>query len=62
MGNASSEGEKVTAVVEIVALYQGRGLYSGEELEVCLRERYGAERERERRGATDTNVTHTGGP
>ncbi len=47
------------SVEEVVTLYQGRGLYYGEELEGCLRERY--RRERERSSATDTNVTHTVG-
>ena len=51
------EGEKMKAVQEIVALYQGRELNFEEELEGCLRERYRVERER--RGATDTNVTST---
>ena len=32
------------AVEEIVALYQGRGLYSGDELDGCLREKYWMER------------------
>ena len=45
--NASRAGAKMKAVVEIVALYQGRELFSGKELAVCLRERYGVERLRE---------------
>ena len=45
VGDASREGAKMKSVEEIVALYQGRGLYSEEELEGCLRERYRVERE-----------------
>ena len=39
--------EKPRGFFRVVALYQGRGLYSGEELEGCLSERYRVERERE---------------
>ena len=33
VGDAAREGAKMKAVEEVVVLYQGRGLYSGEELE-----------------------------
>ena len=52
MGGGAREGVKMNAVEEIVALYQGRGLYSREELDGCLRERFRVERER--RVGTDT--------
>ena len=45
--DASREGTKMKADEMIVAMYQGRGLYSREKLEGCLRERYRVENERE---------------
>ena len=56
---APREGEKMKAVEDIVAFYHWIGLHSGEELEGCPCQRYRVERERS--GATDTNVTCTVG-
>ena len=56
VGDGAGVGAKMKAVEEVV-LYQGRGLYYV--LEDCLMEIYRVERER--RGATDTNVTGTVG-
>ena len=47
VGAASREETKMKVDKMIVAMYQGRGLYSREKLEGCLRGRHRVENERE---------------